>query len=102
MWVITRQRLIEFAARHPPARKSLADWYTVAKKASWVNLDEVREQYPHADLVTVKSKRKVVVFNVAGNNYRLVTAIHFNSGKVFILRVLTHAGYDKDLWKDQL
>jgi mRNA interferase HigB len=42
------------------------------------------------------------VFNICGNKYRLICAMHFNTGKVFLLRFLTHAEYDKDQWKDQL
>jgi mRNA interferase HigB len=43
-----------------------------------------------------------VVFNICGNAYRLICAIHYNTGKVFLLRFLTHAEYDKDRWKDEL
>ncbi len=42
------------------------------------------------------------VFNVCGNNYRLICAIHYDTGKVFLLRFLTHAEYDKDRWKTEL
>jgi len=43
-----------------------------------------------------------VVFNIAGNQYRLITAIHYNVGKVFVLMLLAHAEYGKDRWKDVL
>jgi mRNA interferase HigB len=42
-----------------------------------------------------------VVFNICGNSYRLVCALHY-TGKVFLLRFLTHAEYDKNRWKDEL
>jgi mRNA interferase HigB len=45
---------------------------------------------------------EVVVFNIGGNKYRLITAIHYNRGLVFTLMVLTHAEYGKDEWKDVL
>jgi mRNA interferase HigB len=60
------------------------------------------ETFPHADQVTVASKRTVTVFNIGGNNYRLITAIHYNTKIVYILRFLTHAEYDKDAWKKAL
>jgi len=41
----------------------------------------------------------LVVFNIGGNKYRLIAAIHFNRGKVYIRDVLTHAEYDKERWK---
>jgi mRNA interferase HigB len=52
--------------------------------------------------VTVRSGRQVVVFNIGGNKYRLITAIHYNRQLVFTLRVLTHAEYSRDDWKDVL
>ena len=65
-------------------------------------MQDVRATFPHADPVTVKSGRTVVVFNIAGNRYRLITAIHYNRGLIFTLMVLTHAEYGKDEWKDVL
>ena len=50
-------------------------WHKVAIHASWRNLSEVREQFPHADPVAVKSGAVVTVFNIAGNKYRLITRI---------------------------
>jgi len=55
-----------------------------------------------ADEVKVASHRTVVVFNIAGNPYRWVAAIHYNLGKVFVLMLLTHAQYGKGRWKDGL
>jgi mRNA interferase HigB len=42
------------------------------------------------------------VFNVHGNDYRLVTDIHYNRGKIYVLKVMTHAEYDKGRWKNEL
>jgi mRNA interferase HigB len=50
----------------------------------------------------VKSGNDVIVFNACGNRYRLVTAIHFNRGQLYVLRFMPHAEYDKDNWKNQL
>ena len=44
---------------------------------------------------------KVVVFNIKGNHYRLIAAIHYNTKLVYILEVMTHVNYDKDKWKDK-
>ncbi len=43
-----------------------------------------------------------MLFNIAGNNHRLITAIHYNTGKIFILKILTHTQYDKPNWKKEL
>lgn len=44
----------------------------------------------------------MIVFNVCGNTYRLIVAMHFNSQMVYPLRFLAHAEYDRDDWKDEL
>jgi mRNA-degrading endonuclease HigB of HigAB toxin-antitoxin module len=43
---------------------------------------------------------KFTVFNIAGNAYRLITVIHFNTGRVYVRRVLTHAAYTRGTWRD--
>ena len=84
------------------SRTALDAWYRTVRAARWTNIAGVRRVYPHADAVTVGSGRSVTVFNIRGNDYRLVTAIHYNTQRVYALRVLTHPEYDRDRWKDQL
>jgi mRNA interferase HigB len=91
-----------WAAQYPDAAESLAAWLKNASDATWGNLAELRQVYPHADPVVVASGRTVVVFNVRGNRYRLVTAIHYNRQIIYTLRFMTHAEYSKDRWKDTL
>ena len=43
---------------------------------------------------------ELLVFNIAGNAYRLITVIHFNTGRVYVRRVLTHAAYTRGTWQD--
>lgn len=102
MWIIKPQRVKAFAQRHATARSGLEHWLRVAKAAEWKTLVDLRKTFPHADEVKVKSGRTVVVFNIKKNEYRLITAIHFNMGKVFVMMFLTHAQYSKDQWKGQL
>jgi mRNA interferase HigB len=91
-----------WAAQYPDASEALAAWLQNVIDATWQNLSEVRQVYPHADPVIVASGRTVVVFNIRGNNYRLVTAIHFNRQIIYTLRFMTHAEYSKNRWKDTL
>lgn len=102
MRVISRKRLREFAERFPDASEPLEKWYRLFREAEWENLQDVRRVFPHADLVTVESGNTVTVFNIGGNKYRLIAAIHYNRQCVYVLRVLTHAEYSKNLWKDTL
>jgi mRNA interferase HigB len=102
MRLITRRRLLDFAAAYPDAAEALRAWSTVARQMTWRNLAEVRRQYPHADEVRVASGRPVTIFNIRGNRYRLIVAIHYNRGAIYLLRFLTHREYDKDAWKKTL
>jgi mRNA interferase HigB len=95
MRIISRKALNAFAGKHPAARAALADWYAKMKAVSFQSLVEVRAVFPTADPVG-----KLTVFNVGGNKVRLVTAIHYNRGRVYIRAVLTHAEYDEDTWKE--
>ncbi len=102
MHVITRKRLLDFAATHPGSDVGLRHWYRVTEAAKWQNLADVRQAFPHADLVKVASGNVVTVFNVGGNKCRLIAAIHYNRQRVYVLRALSHAEYDREEWKKGL
>jgi mRNA interferase HigB len=88
--------------RHPDAAEALRAWLRTACDANWHALADIRTTYPHADAVEVESGRIVVVFNIRGNRYRLIAAIHYNRQIVYTLKFLTHAEYSKDRWKKTL
>jgi mRNA interferase HigB len=94
--------LVEAAMKYPKAGKWIENWCSIAREAQWKNIQEVRAGYPAADTVVVDSGRKVVVFNVCGNDFRLIAAIHYNRKIVYTLRFLTHAEYSKDKWTKEL
>jgi mRNA interferase HigB len=95
MRVISKRRLREFGQIHPEAEKSLAYWYQITKKANWGNLVDVRKDFPHADLAGV-----CTIFNIGGNNFRLITKIFYPNRKVLIRFVMTHAEYNKKGYKN--
>ncbi len=101
MRVIKVSRLGEYGGTHAQARTGLERWGELTKLANWSTLADVRGTFPHADQVKVLSGRTVVVFNIKGNDFRLITAIHYNTGKVFVRDFLTHAEDSKDVWKDR-
>lgn len=94
MWVITHSTLVEYARQHPNAQSSLDTWYRRIKQGAFHNLAELRAVFPSADLVG-----KYIVFNISGNNERLIAVIHWNTQKIYIRAILTHAEYNKDEWK---
>lgn len=102
MRIITRRRLDKYAKLHPNAAVSLSAWHDVAKKSTWGSLQEIRQTFPHADPATVASGKTVTIFNIAGNNHRLITAIHYDTGNIFLLEILTHAEYSRNCWKKSL
>ncbi len=102
MRIIKEPFLKEMAARFPQAAGWLAAFRATARAAQWKSIVDLRRSYPHADALTVASKRTVIALNVAGNKYRLIIAVHFNTQTVFTLRLLTHAEYSKAHWKNEL
>jgi mRNA interferase HigB len=93
--IISRRTLREYWEKHPGARQSLEDWYDITKKVRWANLAETRRYFPHAD-----PYGSCTIFNIKGNDYRLITKISYEWQIVYIRFVLTHSEYDKDKWKN--
>lgn len=94
MHIITKKHLENFWIEHPESESPLRNWHKVAKTAVWKDLSEVKADFPHAERVG-----ECTVFNVGGNNYRLIVKIKFRSKVLFVRFVLTHSEYDKDRWK---
>lgn len=72
------------------------------KTGKWKSFVELKRTFPAADQVKVASGRTVLVFNIGGNAFRLMAAVHFNRGLVFALAFMSHAEYSKNRWKDKL
>ena len=102
MRIIKEAFLVRAAREHSKAANYLDTWRRVVRKAAWGSLADVRRTYPATDAVRVQSGRQVLVFNVCGNDYRLIVAAHFDRQIVYTLRFLTHAEYSKDRWKETL
>ena len=102
MWVITASTVRQWARDKPQISEALLNWLKAAKQADWKSLMDVRKVYSHADGMEVDSGRPVTVFNIGGGKYRLITAIHYNTQRIFTLMLLTHKEYDTEKWKRQL
>lgn len=88
--------------QHPSAKPGLEWWLDVVQHGTWRTLPELRRTFPATDPVKVASGRLVFVFNISGNAFRLIAAIHFNTGLVYALAFMSHAEYSKDRWKATL
>ena len=102
MRVISRKRLAEFWKGFPDAQTPLLAWYKLAMKADWASLQEVRQDFPHADGVELYCGLVVTVFNIRGNNYRLITRIIYPYRRIYVKTVLTHREYNQNNWKVKL
>src|SRR5436190_12933033 len=102
MRIIKPARLREFAATFPQAASALERWLKLVESANWASLVDIRRVFRSADEVKVASGRVVVIFNIKGNDLRLITAIHYNRRKVFVMLLLTHAEYSRNRWKEIL
>ena len=79
MHIITKRRLQEFWEEHPLAEKPLRAWYVHAKQARWHNFSEVGQDFSAADQV-----KRLTVFNIGGNKYRLIVRIEYARQKMYI------------------
>lgn len=94
MHVIAKPALIEFWEKHPDAETPLQAWFRTIENETFVDFNDLWATFASADYVD-----GLTVFNIGGNKYRLIAAIHYNRHKVFVRAVLTHAEYDLGKWK---
>lgn len=95
MHIISKKKLREFWETHARAKPPLEAWYQVARAAEWESFADVRKTFGAADQVG-----RFTVFDIGGNKYRLIAAIHFDRGKLYVRHVLTHSEYDERKWID--
>jgi mRNA interferase HigB len=91
MRIIAKRTLREFEKLHPQARPGLRLWYQTARIRGWTNPADVKQDYANASIIAGNR----VVFNIGGNNYRLVVKFNYRYGIGYIRFVGTHAEYDK-------
>lgn len=94
MHIITHRRIAAAQQAYPQCASALDQWYRLSKKAEWSNFAQVRALFPSTDKVS-----DMFVFDIGGNKLRLIAAIHFNTGRLFIRAILTHKEYDQGGWK---
>jgi mRNA interferase HigB len=91
MRIIAISALRDFWSRHPDAEIPLRSWYAVASRAEWSRPAEIKAAYRNASFVA----NNRVVFNIKGNDYRLVVLPRYDRGLMFIRFVGTHREYDR-------
>jgi len=91
MRVIAKSTLRKFWEKHSDCEQQLKSWYLEASRAGWINSNEIKKEYPSASFL----QDNRVVFNIKGNNYRLIVRINYTYQMIWIRFVGTHAEYDK-------
>ena len=91
MNVIKRQTLIDFWTKHPTAKGALEAWFAEVKKSEWQRSTDIKQRFSSADFLAGNR----VVFNISGNNYRLIVKVEYKSKTVYIRFIGTHAEYSK-------
>ena len=97
MRVIAFSKLREFFSQHATidSEKPLRQWFKVVEKTDWSCFGDLRTTFSSADQVGQFS-----VFNIAGNKYRLIAVVHFDTGKVYVRHIMPHKEYDLGNWKN--
>jgi mRNA interferase HigB len=102
MRIISRRTLREFIADraghkdHPALKAALDAWFAEVSKAAWTSTADVKRLYATASIVSADR----IVFNIKGNDYRLVVAVDFEKAIVWIKWVGTHKDYDRTRVKE--
>lgn len=91
MRIIAFKTIREFFENHPDSEQQLKAWYQRVKKATWKTPIDVKRFHKSASIVG----KNRVVFNIKGNDYRLVVKIEYQFGVVYIKFIGTHNEYDK-------
>ena len=95
MHLISLRNLRNDAAKYPDVKNPIEIWKETVNKAEWHNLEDVRKIYRDAEAVG-----NFTVFNIKGNDYRLIVGINYENQTVFYKYFLTHSEYDKEKWKN--
>ncbi|WP_299064654.1 type II toxin-antitoxin system HigB family toxin [uncultured Polaribacter sp.] len=91
MRIVTYKRIQEFVKKHADSETALNVWYHTTSSKTWKNLSDIKKTFNSVDYVG----NNRYVFNIKGNNYRLVAIISFNAQKMYIRFIGTHAAYNK-------
>jgi mRNA interferase HigB len=91
MNIVSHKRIIDSYQKHKEAEIPLKSWYKTAKKAKWKCFADIKKDFNSVDIIG----NQRFIFNISGNNYRLVVVIQFIHGYIYIRFLGTHAEYDK-------
>jgi mRNA interferase HigB len=90
---ILNTRIIkQFVTEHPDAENPLNHWVTKTRAADWKNNADVQNTFNNTDHLGGQK----FIFNIGGNNFRLAAMVWIRQERVYVLKIMTHAEYDKE------
>jgi mRNA interferase HigB len=91
MNIIVKRVVLFYIKKYPAARTPLLTWYDEFSKQKFANFNELKQVYGSASIVA----NNRVIFNIKGNDFRLIVKINFKQGAAYIIWFGTHKEYDK-------
>jgi mRNA interferase HigB len=91
MRIFNKSAVELYAKAYAPARDALRSWYAEATEAGWATPEHVKAQFPKASIIA----NNRVVFDIAGNRYRLIVSMNYKFQAAYIKFFGTHAEYDR-------
>lgn len=91
MKIFSRGTLRDFWEKHANCEQQLKIWYRETEKSDWSSIQDLKREYPSASIL----KNNRIVFNIKGNDYRLIAKFNFEYQLCWIRFIGTHAEYDK-------
>lgn len=95
MRIVGTSRLDDFCVKHPLTRQWVRSWLAECRGATWGTPMDIKARYPSASIL----QKNLVIFNVKGNDYRLVTQVAYKTGVVVVKWVGTHEAYSSINWE---
>lgn len=93
MNAIDRKALRRMMKAHSESATALDAWWRATKAARWKHLEECRRSFTSADQVG-----RCLIFNIPGNNYRLITVVSWRNQRFYVKALLTHREYERNTW----
>ena len=93
MTIAGRQLIEKFIRKHANSKASLSAWLDEAEEAEWKTPQDIKDRYRSSDFLSGNR----VIFDIGGNNYRLMVLVRYRNGMLLIQKIGTHAEYSK--WK---
>ena len=95
--MISKRKIRDYCNDNSQAELPLTEWYYVMKESNAKNFNELRKSFNSVDFAN-----GYTIFNIGGNNYRLIISIHYNTQNCYIRTIWTHAEYSKSYNQQKL